>query len=69
MDARSQPRQLETLAEAARRHGVCTKTIRRRIAEGTIVGYRSGPRLIRVDPAEVDAALLKPIPTGATSAA
>jgi excisionase family DNA binding protein len=55
--------QLETLAEAAARHGVTTKTIRRRIADGTIPAYRSGPRLIRVDPDDVDSALLSPIPT------
>jgi len=57
----------ETIDQAAERHGVHPKTIRRRIADGTITGYRSGPRLIRVDPDEVDAALLRPIPTGRAS--
>lgn len=51
-----------TVAEAAARIGVNTKTVRRRIADGSLVGYRVGPRLIRLDPAEVDA-LLRPIPT------
>ncbi len=51
----------ETLAQAAARHGVSVKTLRRRVAEGKIVAYRFGPTLIRVDPAEVDA-LLRPIP-------
>ena len=54
-----------TITEAAARIGVNTKTIRRRIADGSLVGYRFGPRLIRVDPAEVDA-LLQPIPTAQT---
>ena len=51
-----------TITEAAARIGVNTKTVRRRIADGSLVGYRVGPRLIRLDPAEVDA-LLRPIPT------
>jgi excisionase family DNA binding protein len=54
----------ETIAEAARRTGVSTKTIRRRIAEGRLTGYRFGPTLIRLNPAEVDA-LLRPIPSTA----
>ena len=56
------PHRLETLASAAERHGVHPRTIRRRIADGTITGYRSGPRLVRVDPDEVDQALLTTIP-------
>ncbi len=56
------PQQSETIAEAARRHGVSTKTIRRRIAEGQLAAYRFGPHLIRLNPAEVDA-LLRPIPS------
>lgn len=52
----------ETIAEAAARHKVNPRTIRRRIADGTLTGYRFGPRMIRLDPAEVDAAL-RPIPT------
>lgn len=63
----SEPRRLETIQSAAFRHGVNPRTIRRRIADGTIRGYRSGPRLVRVDPEEVDAALLSPIPTGRAS--
>ena len=37
--------------------GVSAKTIRRRIADGVIKGYRFGPRILRVDPDEVKAAL------------
>jgi excisionase family DNA binding protein len=60
-------REYETITEAARRHRVSTKTIRRRIADGYLIGYRFGPTLIRLCPDEVDAAL-SPIPTiGAVS--
>ena len=54
-------RQLVTLAVAADHAAVSDKTIRRRIADGSLTGYRMGPRLIRVDLNELDA-LLAPIP-------
>ncbi len=55
-------RRLESIENAAEYLGVSTKTIRRYIAAGLITGYRAGPRLIRVDRAELDA-MLRPIPT------
>lgn len=61
------PTTYETIAEAAQRTGVSTKTIRRRIADGTLTGYRFGPTLIRLDPAQVDG-LLRPIPTAGSAA-
>ena len=51
-----------SLAEVADALGCSTKTVRRYIADGRLTGYRMGPRLIRVDMAEV-AAMLSPIPT------
>ncbi len=60
------PRSYETLAEAAHRHRISTKTLRRRIAQGQLTAYRNGPSLIRLDPAEVDAALLRKMPTAAS---
>jgi hypothetical protein len=42
--------------------GVSTKTIRRRIAHGSISGYRFGPRVIRVDLNEVES-LFTQMPT------
>ena len=57
----------KTLAEEAARHQCSVKTLRRRIAEGKLTAYRFGPRMIRLDPAEVDA-LLRPIPTAGTAA-
>ena len=38
------------------------KTVRRRIADGSLTGYRFGPRIIRVDLNELDQ-ILSPIPT------
>lgn len=57
------PRRLASIDDAAEYAGVCSRTIHRRIAEGDLTGYRMGPRLIRVDLNELDAAL-RPIPTG-----
>jgi excisionase family DNA binding protein len=57
------PRQYESLAAAAERLAVHERTIRRMIARGEITGYRLGGHLIRVDPAELDAAM-QPVPTG-----
>lgn len=60
-------RRLATLNDAAEYACVSTKTIRRRIAAGDLTAYRLGPRLLRVDLDELDAAL-RPIPTaGAAS--
>jgi len=56
------------IAAAAKRDGVSTKTIRRYIAAGLLTAYRVGPRMIRVDLAEVDA-LLHRIPTVSGDAA
>jgi len=51
------PRTLASLADAAQQYGVSIRTIRRRIADGTVGGYRIGPRLIRVDLNELAQAL------------
>ncbi|MBE1875112.1 helix-turn-helix domain-containing protein [Myceligenerans pegani] len=53
---------LVSLSEAADALGISVKTIRRRIADGTIAGYRVG-RLIRVDSHEVRDRLAIRIPT------
>ena len=55
-------RRLASIVTAADYASVSTKTIRRYIAAGRVTGYRTGPRLIRVDLNEVDA-MLRPIPT------
>ncbi|POH67632.1 hypothetical protein C3B61_06985 [Cryobacterium zongtaii] len=45
-----------TVREAADSLGVSTKTIRRRVADGTISARRFGPRLIRVNIASLEGA-------------
>lgn len=59
---------LATLDQAAALFQVHPRTIRRRIADGTITGYRSGPRLLRVDLDELSRVMLQPIPTASRSA-
>lgn len=51
-----------SLAQAAEHVGVSERTIRRWIADGRLAGYRVGPRLLRVDRAELEA-LFSAIPT------
>ena len=52
-------RRLASVAQAADYAAVCTKTIRRKIADGTLTAYRAD-RIIRVDLDSVDS-WLKPI--------
>jgi len=59
----TKPTTMLTVAEAADRLHVHTRTIRRRIADGTLRAYRVGPQLIRLDPSEVDN-LMRRIPAG-----
>jgi excisionase family DNA binding protein len=51
-----------TVDAAAEMLSVSPRTIRRMISRGELAGYRLGPRLLRVDEAEVQA-LLRRIPT------
>lgn len=53
-------RRFASIQHTAEYADVNVKTIRRRISDGSLTGYRMGPRLIRVDLREVDA-LLRPI--------
>ena len=55
-------RSLVSLAVAADRFGISIKTLRRRISDGTVHGYRVG-RLIRVDLDELSELLVVEIPT------
>jgi excisionase family DNA binding protein len=57
-------RTYEYLDAAAERLGINPRTIRRRIADGTITGYRvAGTKTIRVAVDDVDDRLVQPIPT------
>ena len=52
-------RRFESLADAAERTGVSTRTLRRLIAAGALTAYRLGPRILRVDSADVDRLLVR----------
>ncbi len=52
-------RTFESLAQAAERTKLSTRTLRRRIADGSLPAYRVGPRILRVDPDEVDQLLVR----------
>lgn len=45
-----------TIAEAAEHRGISVSTIRRMIARGELRAYRIGPRIIRIDPSDLDQA-------------
>jgi excisionase family DNA binding protein len=60
-------RRLVSLASAASRAAVSTRTIRRRIEDGSLTGYRFGPRVLRVDLDEVDN-LFRPVMVGGEAA-
>lgn len=49
-----------SIAETAEMLGICTKTVRRYIADGRLKAVRLGPRLIRVDAGSIQA-LMRPI--------
>ncbi|GAB3253190.1 hypothetical protein GCM10027425_12280 [Alteromonas gracilis] len=51
-----------SIPDAARLHGVSTKTIRRMISRGELPAYRFGKRLIRIPMADLEAAM-RPIPS------
>lgn len=53
---------MATVAETAERLKCSTKTVRRYIADGRLTAYRVGPKMLRVDQADVDQ-LLRAIPT------
>ncbi len=59
-------RQFESLTQAAQRTGLSTRTLRRRIATGELTAYRSGHRIIRLDPADVDRLLVPMLTAKAT---
>lgn len=59
-----EPRRYGSIEHAAQVADVSPKTIRRRIADGSLTGYRFGPRIIRVDLDEVES-LFTRMPTAA----
>lgn len=53
-------RRYGSIPDAAEYLGVHPATVRQMIADGRLTGYRSGPKLIRVDLNEIDDKLMKP---------
>ena len=49
----------ESPSSAAKRTGMASKTLRRRIADGTLRVFRAGPRVIRLRVDDVDALLVE----------
>lgn len=56
-----------SLSDAAAQYGVSEKTLRRRIADGSLPASRLGPRLIRVRAVDLDK-MLRPIPNAGGAA-
>lgn len=52
--------------QAAEYLGITDRTLRRMIAAGDLPAYRLGPRLLRIDVADLDA-LMRPVPAGGGS--
>ena len=50
----NQPARYVSIAAAAEARGVSSRTIRRYIAAGLLPAVRFGPRLVRIDPADLD---------------
>jgi excisionase family DNA binding protein len=55
------PRDWKSPQESAAYAGVSVKTIRRRILDGSLPAHRMGPRLLRIDRADLDR-LFRPVP-------
>lgn len=62
------PRQWKSVPDAAAYASVSVKTIRRRILDGSLPAHRLGPRLLRIDVADLDR-LFRPVPTVGSGAA
>jgi excisionase family DNA binding protein len=55
------PAKLISIREVCDQYGLSDKTVRRKIKTGELDAYRCGPRLIKLDPDQVDATLLTPV--------
>lgn len=64
MPSRKIPRRPARLIPAAEYAQVSVKTLRRRIIDGTVTGYRAGPKILLVDLDEIDRKLIRPVAVG-----
>lgn len=53
------PEKLITIRDVCDRYGLSDKTIRRKIKSGQLPAYRVGDRLLKLDPAQVEQALVR----------
>ena len=68
MPRTAQSRDWKSPQDAATYAGVCVKTIRRRILDGSLPAQKFGPRLLRIDRADLDK-LFRRVPAGGSDAA
>jgi excisionase family DNA binding protein len=66
--AQTSARDWKSPNQAAEYAGVCVKTIRCRILDGSLPAHRMGPRLLGIDRADLDK-LFRPVPAGGTDVA
>jgi excisionase family DNA binding protein len=59
------PRELLSIRDVCDRYGLSEKTVRRKIKAGLLDAYRCGPRLLKLDAAEVETALMHPVASDA----
>lgn len=57
------PRRLVRMRTVADQYDVSERTIRAWIADGLLTAYRIGPRALRLDLAEVEALIVRRLPT------
>ena len=61
MAARRTPARLARLIPAAEHAQISVKTLRRRLIDGTLTPYRTGPKILLVDLDEIDRKLIRPV--------
>jgi excisionase family DNA binding protein len=57
--ARTAPKRLVRIKDAAPYSNCTVKTLRNRIADGTLTAYRTGPKLLLLDLDEIDRKLIQ----------
>jgi excisionase family DNA binding protein len=60
------PRRYATIRQASEYLGVNPATVRRYVAAGRVPAYRVGAKILRVDLNEVDALLVRTLPTASS---
>jgi excisionase family DNA binding protein len=55
------PKNPTTIRDVCEQYGLSDKTVRRKIKSGELTAYRCGPRLLKLDAEQVEAALMRPV--------